>query len=77
VLRNKMCGIWWVKLNLYFQNFDSSFWKTCTEIIRSAHMMNNRAHQPDTDEIITGSTIVVISPKTELKLVNFVKQVLP
>jgi len=40
-------------------------------------MMNNRAHQPDTDEIITGSTIVVISPKTELKLVNFVKQVLP
>lgn len=56
VLRNKICRIWWVKLNRYLQNFDSSFWKICTEIIHATHMMNNRAYQPDTD-------ILRISPK--------------
>jgi hypothetical protein len=37
-------------------------------------MMNNRAHQPDTDILITGSTIVVISPKTGSKQRNAILQ---
>jgi hypothetical protein len=38
---------------------------------------NQRSPRLGLIEIIKGSTIVMISPKTELNLVNFVKQVLP